>query len=117
MVKKHRYLDDIKKICEHNHLTVEEIYNELKKIYPKVWIATVYRAVDFLVSEKILRKIVNINKVAYYETLLEPHAHFIDEDSWKIVDISFDKIWIDESLFDKISDIKIIWKLKEISED
>ena len=71
-----------------------------------------YRAVDFLVNQKILRKIVNIDKDAYYETLLEPHAHFIDEETGEIIDIPLEKIKIDSSLFDKISDIKIVGKLK-----
>ena len=112
MVKKHRYLDEIKKICMNNHLTVEQIYNKLKNDYPNVWIATVYRAVNFLVKEKVLRKIINIDKVAYYETFIKPHAHFIDEETGKIVDIPLDQVCLDSSLFDKISDVKIIGKLK-----
>ena len=113
MAKKHRYLDEVKQICTNKHLTVEQIYSELKKKYPNIWMATVYRAVDFLVNEKILRKIVNIDKISYYETLITPHAHFIDEETAQIIDIPLEEIWLDNSLFDKISDVRIIWKMKK----
>jgi len=113
-MKTHKYLDEIKEICKWKHLTVDEILLQLKKKYPKAWIATVYRAVDFLVKKWEMRKIENIDKTSYYETLIEPHIHFIDEQTWKIFDISLEKISVDESLFDKISDIRIIWRLKNV---
>jgi len=111
-MKSYKYLDDIIKICKKKHLTVEEILAKLKKKYPRVWIATVYRAVNFLVKKWKMRKIENINKITYYETLVDFHIHFIDEKTGKIVDIPADKFQLDNNLFESITDVRIIWKLK-----
>ena len=113
-MKSHKYLDEVKNICKKRHLTVEDILVELKKKHPKVWIATVYRAVNFLVKTWEMRKIENIDKIAYYETIVDSHIHFIDEETWEIIDIPVDKFQLDNSLFETITDIRIIWKLKNL---
>ncbi len=112
-MKKPMYMEEILEICYNNHLTVEEILNKLKKKFPKVWIATVYRSVNFLVKEWKMRKIENINKTTYYETLDKPHLHFIDEETWEIIDIPFESIEIKSPIFEQISDIRIFWKIKK----
>jgi Fe2+ or Zn2+ uptake regulation protein len=45
-MKIHAYLLDIKDICKDKHLTVDEIFEKLKKKYPKVGRSTVYRNVE-----------------------------------------------------------------------
>ena len=112
-MKKHAYLTQIEEICKNNHLKVEDIFEILKKTYPNVWLATVYRWVNYLVQQWKMRKIENIDKTAYYETVTNPHIHFIDEETWKIFDIPLDKISVDAEIVGDISDIRIIWKLKK----
>jgi Fe2+ or Zn2+ uptake regulation protein len=45
-MKTHAYLLDIKEICRDNHLTVDDVFEKLKKVYPKVGRSTVYRNVE-----------------------------------------------------------------------
>ena len=115
-MKKPQYLEDIINICKYNHLSPEDIYLKLKEKYPNIWIATVYRSINCLLKEWKLRKIVSLNWKIYYETFIHPHFHIIDEETWKIIDISEDSIQISPELKNKIKYIKninIIWKLKE----
>ena len=113
-MKRDKIVDYILQICKNNHLTLDEIYEKIKENF-KVWKTTVYRTVEFLVQQNKLRKIVNINKFTYYETIYKPHFHIIDEMSWNIIDIEEDDICINSKLlerFEKIYDIRIIGKLK-----
>ena len=90
-MKKHYYLDDILKICEHKHLTVEKIYEQIKKKYPNAWRATIYRSVWYLVEQWKLRKI-EVNKISYYETVLQNHFHVIDSKTGEIMDLPPEKV-------------------------
>jgi Fe2+ or Zn2+ uptake regulation protein len=45
-MKTHAYLLNIKEICRNNHLTVDDIFEKLKKSHPKVGRSTVYRNVE-----------------------------------------------------------------------
>ena len=36
-MKTHYYKEDILEICKNKHLTVEEIFSELSKLYPEAW--------------------------------------------------------------------------------
>ncbi len=90
-MKKHFYLQDIIDICKHNHLTAEQIYEKLKQKNPSVWRATVYRNVDLLVKEWKLRKI-EVDKISYYETVIENHFHIIDKKEGKIIDLDPEEV-------------------------
>ncbi len=80
------YHDDILDICTENHLTVDEIFKNIKKTHPKVWISTVYRNIEELVQNWKLKKITNIWKKALFEKNKWFHIHLIDENTWKIID-------------------------------
>jgi len=112
-MKTHKYLDEILEICKNKHLTVEEISELLKEKEITAGVATIYRWVKHLVKNWKMRKIEWINKTNYYETLCEPHIHFIDEETGQILDLPMDKISLPDWIFDKISDIRIIWKIKK----
>ncbi|MDR0369554.1 MAG: transcriptional repressor [Candidatus Peribacteria bacterium] len=57
MVKIHLYQKEIQRICSHQHLNVGEIFTELKKKFPKVGISTVYRNVEEMKQNGILRQL------------------------------------------------------------
>ena len=107
-MSKHKYTDDILKICENNHLTWEEIFLKLKEKHPEVWLATVYRSINFLVKNWKLRKITTIKWKVYYETFTKQHFHFINEETGQIIDISPEDIQISEKLLKKIKNINNI---------
>ncbi|MDD2907636.1 MAG: transcriptional repressor [Candidatus Gracilibacteria bacterium] len=86
-MKTHYYREDILKICENTHLTVEEIFYELAKLYDDAGKSTVYRNVEEMVKSGDLRKVVGVGKKAYFETNIGNHIHLIDINTGFIMDL------------------------------
>lgn len=70
------------------HLTVEQIYTELQKKYPKVVMATVYNNVNKLWKARLIRKIAVENMPDRYDRVVK-HDHLICQMCGRLTDISF----------------------------
>jgi len=86
-MKTHYYKDDIIKICDMKHLTVEEIFSKISKIFKDAWKSSIYRNVEELVESWELRKVVWIWKKAYFEKNNWEHIHLVDKNTWEIFDL------------------------------
>ena len=73
------------------HLTVEQIYAELKKEYPKVVLATVYNNVNKLWKARLIRKVSIKNMSDRYDRIVK-HDHLICQRCSKLTDISFEDL-------------------------
>ncbi len=60
-----------------SHPTVEEIYDEVKKRYPFVSLATVYRTVETLEQVGLAKKVCYWGSSARYDANTEDHHHLI----------------------------------------
>ena len=68
------------------HLTVEQIYAELKKEYPKVVLATVYNNVNKLWKARLIRKVSIENMSDRYDRIVK-HDHLNFQRCSKLTDI------------------------------
>ncbi|MDP3381634.1 MAG: transcriptional repressor [bacterium] len=50
-MKIHYYTEEIIKICDCQHLTVEDIYDKISKKYPEAGKSSIYRNVEELVNK------------------------------------------------------------------
>ncbi len=111
-MKTHFYCDEIVKICNCKHLSVEDIYEKILKKFPDAGKSSIYRNVEELVKTKNLKKIIWVWKKAYFEKNIWNHIHLIDNNTGEIVDLD-ENIKV-PNLPDnfKISDIdiKIFWE-------
>lgn len=73
------------------HLTVEQIFMELKKKYPKVVIATVYNNVNKLWNAGLIRKISVENMPDRYDRR-ERHDHLVCQRCGRLSDMMFDDL-------------------------
>jgi Fur family ferric uptake transcriptional regulator len=79
---------------EDRHFTVEELYNEIKKVNPQISYATVYRALKLLTNMELAR----ICQFKGKETRFEPrhrsehHDHLICSKCGQIIEFSHDEI-------------------------
>ena len=73
------------------HLTVEQIYAELKKEYPKVVLATVYNNVNKLWKARLIRKVSIENMSDRYDRIVK-HDHLNCQRCSKLTDISFEDL-------------------------
>ena len=72
-------------------MTVEQIYMELKKIYPNVVIATVYNNVNKLWRARLIRKISVENMSDRYDRIVK-HDHLVCQSCGKLTDITFEDL-------------------------
>ena len=80
------YKKDILKICDNNHLTVDEIFYKILKKYPEAGRSSIYRNVESMVLDWDLKKLTWIGNKAYFEKNIWSHIHLIDNGTWKIID-------------------------------
>ncbi len=78
-------------INSHNHPTVEEIYEEVKKRYPFVSLATVYRTVETLEQMGLAKKVCYWGSSARYDANTEEHHHLICVKCGAIRDLYMDQ--------------------------
>ncbi len=81
-------------LSNHNHhglLSVERLYQETLKLYPKTNMSTVYRNLEILESLDLLYKIVNDNGATSYKLICcnEHHHHIICNNCGKTEVIDF----------------------------
>ena len=78
---------------ESDHPDVDELYNRVSKIDPKISIATVYRTVKLFEESGILTKHDFKGGKARYESMIESHHdHLIDIKSGEIIEFIDDEI-------------------------
>lgn len=116
-MKTHYYRDDILKICDDKHLTVDEIFQELSKIYPEAGKSSIYRNVEDMVKLWDLKKIVWLWKKSYFEKaeIWHNHIHLIDKKTWEIFDLeeNIQILNLPENFLVSDMDIKIFWEFKK----
>jgi len=71
----------------HNHPDAAWIYQEVRKVVPRVSLATVYRTLEALVAEGYLVPIAKAGEATRYDANLHPHLHLVCEACGAIVDL------------------------------
>jgi len=60
-----------------NHPTAEEIYHMVRKEYPSISLATVYKTLETFAELKIINKVTHLHDMARYDADTRPHHHMI----------------------------------------
>ncbi len=69
------------------HPTADMIYLGLKKNIPSLSIGNVYRNLNILIEQKLIRKVEVKGLQERFEAICEPHYHFICEGCGAILDL------------------------------
>ena len=70
----------------HNHPTAENIIEYIKTNHPNISVGTVYKVLDSLVENNLLRKVKNEKDIMRYDAVLEHHHHLYCAESDRIED-------------------------------
>ena len=73
-----------------DHPTVEEIYEEVKEIYPFVSLATVYRTVETLEEMGFIKKVAYWGNSVRYDANIQEHDHLVCIICGSITDMKID---------------------------
>ncbi len=69
-----------------NHPTAERITEYIKKNYPNISVGTVYKVLDSLVENQLLKKVKNEKDVMRYDAIIEQHHHLYCTETERIED-------------------------------
>ena len=89
----------------HKHPTIEEIYEEIKKVFPSISLATIYKNINTLKDANLITEL-NPGGKLKYDINIKPHFHGVCKKCGKVID------FYDENLLKKCKKI-IKNKIKE----
>lgn len=69
-----------------NHPTADDIATVIKQDHPNIAIGTIYKVLDSLVSNGLVKKVNTEKDVMRYDAILENHHHLYDSSSDRISD-------------------------------
>ena len=69
-----------------NHPTAENIIDYIRNNYPNISTATVYKVLDALVANAIIKKVKTERDIMRYDAIMENHHHLYCSDSDRIED-------------------------------
>lgn len=77
-------------LTRHEHPTIEKLYEDIKKDYPSISLATVYKNLNSLLDYGIAVEINTPNQKARFDIYEKPHIHIVCEKCGSIVDVGMD---------------------------
>lgn len=83
-----------------SHPSADALYTQLRKEFPKISLATVYRNLNSLLEQNEIIKIDIGNGTEHYDACTEPHYHFVCEQCSAIIDLDV-PVW--RELQDEVS--------------
>lgn len=97
-----------------NHPTAEKVIEYIKKNHPNISVGTVYKVLESLVENRLLKKVKNEKDVMRYDAITQHHHHLYCTDSERIED--FEDRELDRMIKEYFSRKKIKgFKVKEIT--
>lgn len=97
-----------------NHPTAENIIDYIKKNHPNISVGTVYKVLDSLVENQLLKKVKNEKDVMRYDAVMQKHHHLYCSQTDKIED--FEDPELDRIIAEYFSRKKIKgFRIKDIS--
>jgi Fur family transcriptional regulator, peroxide stress response regulator len=69
-----------------NHPTAENIIDYIRKNHPNISVGTVYKVLDILVDNQLIKKVKTEKDIMRYDAVMESHHHIYCSDSDKIED-------------------------------
>ena len=74
------------------HKNVNFMFLILKKIYPSIASGTIYKTLDTLVENKIIKRVKTDSDVMRYDANMKRHHHLYDNETKEIVDYYDDEL-------------------------
>lgn len=81
-----------------DHPDATTIYNDLKKNHPELSLGTVYRNLNILVEQELIKQLGHNKQFAHYDGNILPHAHFICNECLNIYDLGDQAAFFNELL-------------------
>jgi Fur family transcriptional regulator, iron response regulator len=70
-----------------DHPSADQVWVEVKRHFPMLSRATVYNTLNLFTEKGLLRELVLAEGKVVFDPKLDPHHHFLDEETGEIVDV------------------------------
>jgi Fur family iron response transcriptional regulator len=70
-----------------DHPSADQVWAEVKRSFPMLSRATVYNTLNLFTQKGLLRELVLAEGKVVFDPKLDPHHHFLDEETGEIVDV------------------------------
>jgi Fur family iron response transcriptional regulator len=70
-----------------DHPSADQVWAEVKRSFPMLSRATVYNTLNLFAEKGLLRELVLAEGKVVFDPKLDPHHHFLDEDTGEIIDV------------------------------
>src|SRR6186997_885375 len=70
-----------------DHPSADQVWARVKQRFPMLSRATVYNTLNLFVEKGLLRELVLAEGRVVFDPKLDPHHHFLDEETGEIVDV------------------------------
>jgi Fe2+ or Zn2+ uptake regulation protein len=77
----------LKCIEDAGHIDIDCIYNDVRKLYPSISLATVYKNIKQMVEGGLITEVPLLGKKTFYEIKKDSHIHFICKKCLTVYDI------------------------------
>ncbi len=88
------------------HMSVDELYEAIKKKFPSISLATVYKNINAMLEKSFILEVKIPNQKSKYELAKASHSHVMCESCGKVEDITLDLHGITE-MAANLTDYKI----------
>ena len=75
-----------------DHPTADQVWGRVRETFPMLSRATVYNTLNLFVEKGLLQQLVLAEGSVVFDPKMEPHHHFMDEDTGQIHDIPWDML-------------------------
>lgn len=75
-----------------DHPSADQVWAEVKRTFPMLSRATVYNTLNLFTEKGLLRELVLAEGKVVFDPKLEPHHHFLDEETGEIVDVPWNAL-------------------------
>ncbi|NPA11256.1 MAG: transcriptional repressor [Epsilonproteobacteria bacterium] len=79
----------LKELDQKGHASIEEIYEEIKEVFPSISLATIYKNINALKDEGIILEVC-LHQKPKFEIKKSPHGHFICKKCGRVEDIKIE---------------------------
>jgi len=75
-----------------DHPTADQVWGRVRETFPMLSRATVYNTLNLFVEKGLLQQLVLAEGSVVFDPKMEPHHHFVDQDTDEIHDIPWDAL-------------------------
>ena len=80
----------VEELDGHVHMSIDELYEAIKKKFPSISLATVYKNINAMIEKNFILEIKVPRQKSKYELAKAPHSHVVCQKCGKVEDVVLD---------------------------